>query len=257
MAIRFCARCNGTFPESAEHCPHCGESFSVPEPLPAGGLGAEVFGWGTVRTGLGLVFVGTVVLLAAGTALLLSSLLVWGAPFDAGVALAFGLIVAGLFVGVVLAVSGGCMGVAAPAPSGARGWAVCYCVAVAAVVVLLTASALSAAGPPARETLLARLLWAGRHAVMATMTVCFMNFLGAVALALGDEALARGARGYAAAAILFQALWAAAEAFGGQPGPDDLAAVVLVFLALALVLGVWFLGLVHQAWAAVTRGMAG
>jgi len=191
-----------------------------------------------------------------------------------------------LFGAGILALAGSCMGVAVPARSGARGWAIGYCVLLALLIVLLGVIAAEGdfesilgepaglragdkaqraspwhAEPPLQaddrtsgKNLLRRFLWFDVHLVAGLASACFALFLVNIADFFSHRRLERNARIFLIFAVVLNLLTIAVGPLQ-TTSAAALPAVRWVVLGLLVLVCAWLTVLARRVREMVTRGM--
>lgn len=304
MPTLFCPGCGKSI--SAEEkatgfCPGCGKvlpgptSVSAPPPPPRPvqrerpavahpepedlGITRSVIAWGSVRAGLGQTVVGAII---SSLSLLVFYVINITAVEGGGtsalpvtVGLACGVIAV---VGIIVALAGMFLGCAAPADSGARGWAfatstllVLVCVLGAvffvgfrelqkrerAVEQTLLVGAQPHLGAPAwTPDEVQRVLYFACGAFVLAV-VCYLLFLRAVAAFFHRNGLALGVVCYLVFLLLSLAGLLVLVTGALDPGALPVGGTYLpyLFIAVGVTLGVWGVVLVGMVRGAVTQGM--
>jgi hypothetical protein len=245
--------------------------------------------WGTVRAGLALVVIGSILLMVGAGILVIKQLTelagipaVRRPPTTALEAIAEMFVGAAIVVGGVMSLVGGCMGAAAPGDSGAKGPAIAFCGAVgvlfvlAGVLVIASAEAVRPNVPrgfdargfnprvnpweepkaPWSPDEIKTILYA--YALMSVLAVaCYCLHLRGVARFFNRDALAAGILAYLLIFVLFccgLVVFAVTQTPGGiNPARAEL----MIWLPLGgiVALSVWFIVLAGLVRGAVTRGL--
>jgi hypothetical protein len=247
---------------------------------------ADLLAWGTVRAGLALTFVGSLLafislFVLAAVMLSVRARLQGGAALPVLVLMCASL---GWVAGLILVVSGACMTSAAPQNSGAKGWGIGTCIfalltlVLFAVVVLVGINVIEQREKqekennlillgeprlgPAREPFSpqeARLIVYGFEGTWLLGVICYWLCLRAIASHFRREGLAVGVLVYLIVNVLFTV--GVNVMFHSDKPPvanlDQLQTLAWVILVGFVVLAVWGIVLVGVVRAALTEGLLG
>jgi hypothetical protein len=244
----------------------------------------DLLAWGTVRAGLALTFIGSL-LAFISFFVLIAVMLSVQARLQGGGALPVLVVMyasLGWVAGIILCFSGACMSSAAPQNSGAKGWGIGTCIfsllslALFAVVVLVAINVIEQREKQEKEKNLivlgdprltpprepfspqeARLIGYGFQGTWHLGVICYVLFLRAIASHFRRDGLAVGVVVYLIVYVLFMA-GVNVLAHSDKPpvaNLEQLQTLAWVIAGGIVILAVWGIVLVGVVRAALTEGL--